>query len=342
MSYVRNQLRRLLNLHHASHLPGGDDPDETTLWEWHISVVCQNEAARIAGCLASIREAVGSRRALVTLNLNGTTDKSGEIARRMALDCGLPLRIYRTPAADKANALNRFIYSLRVPARMYVFIDGYVRIGPAALEGLEDCLATHPFAMAATGVGINGRTMHLATKKTLEQGGVLHGQLHALRPEFLDRMVERKIRLPIGTYWGDGLMGSMAAHDLDAPEQPWDNGRIVGVREATYEIAVLSLFRPRDLQRHFRRKVRQMRGRLQQQALKAIIYRDGFAGLPADADDLVRDYLSAHRVPATSIPDRLFMALALRQIRSARKPDPADYVPHRVVLLEREDEKLRA
>ncbi len=315
---------------------------ETMPWEWHISVVCQNEAARIAGCLASIREAIGDRRALVTLNLNGSTDNSDEIAQRTASDCGLSLRIYRTPVADKANALNWFIYSLRVPARMYVFIDGYVRIGPAALQGLEACLAAHPFAMAATGVGINGRTMHLATKKTLEQGGVLHGQLHALRPEFLDRMVKRQIRLPIGTYWGDGLMGSMVAHDLDAPEQPWDNGRIVGVREATYEIAVLSLFRPRDIQRHFRRKVRQMRGRLQQHALKTIIYRDGFAGLPADADDLVRDHLAAYGVPATSIADLPFMALALRQIRGARKPDPAKYVPRRILLPECQVENLGA
>jgi len=320
----------------------GDASKQAMSWEWNISVVCQNEAARIAGCLTSIRAAVSNRRALVTLNLNGSTDGSGEIAQRTALDCGLPLQIYRTPAADKANALNQFIHSLRVPARMYAFIDGYVRISPTALQGLEDCLATQPFAMAATGVAINGRTMHLATKKTLEQGGVLHGQLHALRPEFLDRMVERQIRLPIGTYSGDGLMGSMAAHNLKAPEQPWDNGRIIGVREATYEIAALSLFRPRDLQRQFRRKVRQMRGRLQQQALKTIIYGDGFAGLPADADDLVRDHLSTHGVPAASIADRPFMALALRQIRVARKPDPADYVPRRVLLPERQEEKLRA
>ena len=323
-------------------LPCGDDLDGTIPWEWHISVVCQNEAARIAGCLASIRDAIGNRRALVTLNLNGSTDNSDEIAHRTALDCGVKLRIYRTQAADKANALNHFIHSLRLPARMYVFIDGYVRIGSGALHGLETCLATDPFAMAATGVGINGRTMHLATKKTLEQGGVLHGQLHALRPEFLDRMMERQVCLPIGTYWGDGLMGSMAAHNLDAMGTPWDNGRIVGVREATYEIAALSPFRPRDLQRQFRRKVRQMRGRLQHQAMKAIIYRDGFAGLPADADDLVREHILEHGVPATSIADRLFMTLALRQIRGARKPDPAYYVPQRVILPERQENRLRA
>ena len=42
--------------------------------------------------------------------------------------------------ADKANALNQFIYALREPARMYVFIDGYVRISPGALfTSTEKC-----------------------------------------------------------------------------------------------------------------------------------------------------------------------------------------------------------
>ena len=303
-------------------------------WDWHISVVCQNEAARIGGCLYSIRQAIGSRRALVTLNLNGSTDNSNVVARRTAHECGLSLQVYRTQAADKSNALNQFIYTLREPARMYVFVDGYVRIGPGALAGLDDCLASHPYAMAATGVALNGRTMRLATQKTLEEGGVLHGQLHALRPEFLDRMVRQKIQLPLGTYYGDGLMGSLVNHNLDALGQAWDTNRIIGVGDATYEIATLSMFRPRDLRRQFRRKIRQMRGKVQNQAMKEIIYRDGFAALPANADDLVRRHISKHGVPAVSLMDRPFMALALHQIRGAREFDPAGLVPHCVSLPE--------
>lgn len=303
-------------------------------WEWNISVVCQNEAARIGGCLSSIREAIGDRRALVTLNLNGSTDNSDTIAQRTAQDYGLSLQVYRTEAADKANALNQFIYSLREPARMYVFVDGYVRIDPGALQGLDNCLATHPHAMAATGVALNGRTMHLATRKTLEQGGVLHGQFHALRPEFLDRMVEQEIRLPIGTYYGDGLMAALANHNLDSLGQAWDDSRVIGVSDATYQIATLSLFRPRDLQRQFRRKVRQMRGKMQNQAMKEIIYRHGFAALPANADELVRKHVSEHGIPAVSFMDRPFLALALHQIRVTREFEPASLVPRRITLPE--------
>ena len=307
---------------------------ESLPWDWQISVVCQNEAARIGACLSSIRQAIGSRRALVTLNLNGSTDDSDVVAQRTAHECGLLLQVYRTQTADKSNALNQFIYKLRQPARMYVFVDGYVRIGADALEGLDQCLATHPYAMAATGVALNGRTMRLATEKTLEEGGVLHGQLHALRPEFLDRMVRQNIHLPLGTYYGDGLMGALVNHNLDALGQAWDTRRIVGVGDATYEISALSMFRPRDVRRQLRRKVRQMRGKLQNQAMKEIIYRHGFAALPGNADDLVRDHISEHAAPAVSLIDRPFMALALRQIRGAREFDPAGLVPRCVNLLD--------
>lgn len=305
----------------------GIHPSEVRDWEWHISVVCQNEAARIEDCLISIGDAIGSRRALVTLNVNGSTDDSEVVAQHTALACGIALQVYRTEAADKSNVLNRFIHTQRVPARMYAFVDGYVRISPNALHDLDACLAAHPYAMAATGVCRKGRSMAAATSATLEQGGRLHGQLHALRPEFLDRMVEQGVRLPIGLYWGDGLMGSMAMHNLDAVGEAWDTKRIVGVAGATYEIPALSMFKPRDLRRQFRRKLRQMRGRLQNEAIKAVIYRHGYTALPLDADDLVRDYLLTHSPPAVPLLDRPFMRLMLHQLQSAGKPTFASLVP---------------
>jgi hypothetical protein len=77
-----------------------------------------------------------------------------------------------------------------------------------------------------------------------------------------------------------------------------------------------------------------MRGKLQNQAMKEVIYRHGFAALPANADDLVRNYISAHGMPAVSFIDRPFMALALRQIRMAREFEPAGLVPRRITLQE--------
>jgi hypothetical protein len=217
-----------------------------------------------------------------------------------------------------------------VPAQLYFSVDGYVTIGPRSFEGLAAGLAGRPTAVAATGIAINGRTMHLSSGDILESGGNLQGQLHALRPGFVDRMVSQGISLPIGLYRGDGLLGSMAAHDLDAIGTQWDTRRVVGVAEATFEIPSLSLFVPRDLRRQFWRKVRQMRGHLENAAIKTVIYRRGFTALPAYADEMISSYLNDYGVPPTRLADQPFMRLALRQHRAARRADAANLTAKRV------------
>ena len=301
-------------------------PDEL---DWNVAVYCLNEEKRLQGCLDSVIAALAGCRALVTVVLNGSRDRSKDIACASAA-AGNPVEVYQIAASDKANAINQFVYRLRSPARYYGAVDGYTRITPASFRALAARLAEDSRAVAATGVCTNGRTMKLATEETLTVGGRLHGQLHAFRREFLDRMVARGIKLPVGVYWGDGLLGSMAAHDLDAMGQPWDNKRVAGVAEATYEIPQLSPFKPDEVRRHLRRKVRQMRGRIQNAAIKDLIYRRGYEGLPDDADDMIASYLAAHGPPKVGWPDRGFQMLALRQSRAAPKPDPASLLAHRV------------
>ena len=187
---------------------------------------------------------------------------------------------------------------------------------------MENCLVTQPEAMAATGVAGNGRTMHLDTELTLNNGARLHGQLHALRPAFIDQVVARGLRIPVGLYRGDGLLGSMVMHDLDPVAKPdWNPGRIAADPQAPYEIPPLSPFRWRDLKRQWHRKIRQMRGQLENLAIRAIVYERGYEGLPEYADDMVNAYLAAHGRPKVAPADRLFQALAIRQIAAAHRLD---------------------
>jgi len=159
----------------------------------------------------------------------------------------------------------------------------------------------------------------------------LHGQLHGVRRDFVDRLVARGIRLPIGLYYGDGLVGSMAMHDLDPLHIPWNTHRIAGVAGASYEIPTLSLFRPRDLRRQFNRKIRQMRGRLENLAIRSIVYQRGFEGLPQYSDDMIRTFLASYKPPRIALPDRLFMSLAKRQVMASVPPDAVRLLPERLV-----------
>lgn len=296
-------------------------------WDWNIAVFCRNEQASIGRCIESIAAGIGARRGLITLIVNGSTDQSASVALEAARRCGASIAVYTIEHGDKANAMNRFYYDLRARAAYYFFVDAYAKLAPNALEELAGCLETRPDVVAATGVASNGRTMRRQTEKTLRDGGQLHGQFHALRCDFIDRLVARKIRVPIGLYYGDGLVGSMAMHDLEPRLVPWEPKRIGGRAGATYEIPELSPFRMDDLRRQFHRKTRQMRGRLENLAIRNIVYDHGYEGLPEYADDMIRAYLARHPLPSVSWPDRLFRSRALRQIREARLPDPARLQP---------------
>jgi glycosyltransferase involved in cell wall biosynthesis len=298
-----------------------------TTWDWNVAVFCRNERWSIVRCIESIADASRDRRTLITLVVNGSSDDSAALALEAAERRGIPLAVFTIAHGDKANAINWFFHALREPARYYFFIDAYAKIGANALAVMEGLLAERPEAVAATGLAANGRTMVRDTARTMTEGSRLHGQLHALRPDFIDRLVARNLWLPIGLYYGDGLVGSMALHNLDPLRNGWEQQRIVHSPDATYEIPVLSPFRWRDLRRQFQRKVRQMRGRLQNLAIRSIVYEHGYEGLPDNADDMVKAYLARHGRPSVALPDRLFQHLALRQIDAADRPDPTSLEP---------------
>jgi len=291
------------------------------LLDWDVAIYCVNEAGRLRGCLASVAAALAGSAARISVILNGSTDESITIAREAA-GSGAPVAIFSIATADKSNAMNQFYYNICAPARAYAGVDGYVEVGPESFRAMQAHLQNNPHALAVTGVALNGRTMKLATEPTLRKGGQLHGPLHALRPEFLDRMVARGIRQPFGLYCGDGLLCSMAAHDLDPIGTRWDDTRVQGVAEATYEIPALSLFKPRDLQRQYRREIRQMRGRIENAAIKSIIYTGGYEALPASSFEMARMYLAAHKLPPAPVSRRLFQLLAVRSVDRGGMPAP--------------------
>jgi hypothetical protein len=299
-------------------------------WDWNVAVFCRNEALHISDCIRTIAAAIGSHSAVVTIIVNGSTDKSAELARQAAERHAIPCKVYVIAEGDKANAINQFFYEIREDARLYFFVDGYTKIGPAAFQAMDACLSDQPDVVAASGVAANGRTMRLATPATLGRHGHLHGQLHGLRRDFIDRVVARRLRLPIGLYYGDGLVGSMAMHDLDPLNTAWNTARIAGLPDAVYEIPTLSVYRLRDLRRQFNRKIRQMRGRRENAAIRSIVYHAGYEGLPEYSDDMIHSFLAEHGTPRVSLPDRPFMALAKRRVRPAKRLDPKRLIPSRI------------
>ena len=154
---------------------------------------------------------------------DGTTDDSAAAVRRFAARSGIPVQLFDIPFADKSNAWNQYVHALAPPAALHVFVDAYATVTPGAIRALAAALAENPGALAAAALPSCGRSAP-AQRCQMRKSPALHGSLHALRGDFLDRIRAAGIRLPVGLYRGDGLIGSLVA------------GAVVGVLCAYHQL----------------------------------------------------------------------------------------------------------
>jgi glycosyltransferase involved in cell wall biosynthesis len=283
-------------------------------FDWQIGVFCHNERERIGLCINAIDTAVdyAGKSALITVIVNGSTDGSLSAAQAAGAAARATVRYHPSEIADKSSAINRFFYEYRVPADLYFCVDGNVIIDAKSLVALENSMTASPRANAATGYARNGRT---EPKLNGARSGQLRGPLLCFRASFLDRMVAAGISLPVGHYRGDGLLAHMATYDLDPVNNERNPDLALNVADAWFEIYSLSITRPSHLLRQFRRKLRQMRGLVENAAVRSIVHNQGYAALPKSSDHMLRDYLLTHPAPSVGLPDRPFMALALQNLR---------------------------
>jgi hypothetical protein len=228
--------------------------------------------------------------------------------------------VFEIAFGDKANAWNHFIHRFRPPASVYFFVDAYAVVQPFAFDQLSKAIASSNGVNAATALPTTGRSAASLSRRIRETHG-LHGSLHALRRDFVDRICARKIRLPIGLYWGDGLIGAMAMFDLEPCRDVWTPSRIAVAEGATWKHRPLSLIRVSDLMRQLNRMVRQARGRMENVALKPIIREAGFEGLPAFSDSMLQAWIAQD--PANRMPSPykdLFGYIAVRRVQEWSVP----------------------
>jgi glycosyltransferase involved in cell wall biosynthesis len=282
---------------------------------WCAVVFARNEAAAIGPCLHALARAGRGAELEVCVVLNGSTDASASVAAEALREARQRGRIWSIAEADKANAINQFVHALRPPAETCFFVDAYAAVAPDALAWLHAALEAAPAAQAAAAMPSTGLSARRLRRAMRRQPG-LHGSLFALRGSFLDRMARQGLRLPLGFYRGDGLIGSLVLHDLDAMGGGWQEDRLVLEPRATWRVTPGRPWRLADLQRHWRRLIQQGRGRLQWPAIRAAIYPGGFEALPADADAHVLRWIGAS-AEAPRLWRDPFAALALARMRAA-------------------------
>ncbi|HQT68293.1 MAG TPA: hypothetical protein PLC74_11910, partial [Acetobacteraceae bacterium] len=257
--------------------------------DFDIAVYAVNEDRFLASCIKSIDAASEGFRAHINVILNGTTDDSISTLQHTTLSHA-KMTVYYLGIADKANAINQYIYKLRNKAHFYISMDAYATIAPGSLSAFRDAFEMNSDAHIVSAVPLRGRSAETVTRMSL-QGGVVNGQCYGMRGHFVDHVVAAGIRLPQYLYRVDGLLGSIAAHNTDPLRNPWDNRRIIASKDAKFSIVPLSIFSFRDILRQFKREIKQSRGFLENQAIKAIIYQSGYTALPENADRMVFNLL---------------------------------------------------
>lgn len=279
-----------------------------------IALFARNEERRIAAAIRTVVAEVaatdGWRCLAIHVLCNGCRDRTVEIVRAMS---GGLVHCVELARGDKAATWNTYAYEHAPAADGHVFMDGDVELLPGGLHPLLEGLGATPGTRAASGVPHSGRSL-TKQRDALLARRELTGNLYALSGDFVARMRVQRIRLPVGWIGDDGLLCTLARLDLD-PFATLDLERVQPVEAAAYRYESLSPIDWRDWRIYFNRRVRYAIRRIENHLFYRRFYQQGYAVLPATADELFAAHADEIRALASAGgADRLFHALARRRI----------------------------
>src|SRR5690242_10357698 len=91
-------------------------------FQFDIGVFAVNESRTIRSCVGALDRACEGHTARISVLLNGITDNSTQILKSLKL-LHASLEVYLFPEADKATAINEFLYSIRDCAAKVHFLS---------------------------------------------------------------------------------------------------------------------------------------------------------------------------------------------------------------------------
>jgi hypothetical protein len=308
---------------------------EVRLSSWSVAIIAARESIVVLSrCINAALAACSERNAVVDVVVNGNPGLAQEAASQAAAGgfaCGTStLRIWSTPAGDKAHAWNQYVHDIWPGSDIAFFVDGYAEVRRNAFAILEQKLALTPDALGATGVPSSGRSAARQRELMLREGG-FHGNMHALSGQALQTLRKKGIRLPLGLYRTDSLIGAALLFRLAPENDKWDTRRVVVVGEATWDVANLSALTLKNIIAQAKRKLRQAQGDLENRAVREhlSIQHLPLEQLPSTVHELVNRWVDGRRCEAWGMylrnPFRLHAACKLRRGRdwSQAKRPPA-------------------
>jgi len=278
---------------------------------WSVAVFAHNEHENIITCLDSLKDAAHGQPLLIYVLANGCTDTTEALVRDY-IATNSNVLLFSIGLGDKSNAWNCFVHEIAPVADCYFFIDGDVEACDCALLELYKALISRPDANAAAALPVTGRNCSVARKMMLD-GSELAGNLYALSSQFIKRIREQNVHLPVGFIGEDGLVGALAKWDLD-PHGAWDNDRIVPCSNAGFRFNSLSWKRSDHWRLYLNRLIRYRIRAYEFRLLGPLLRNEGLAGMPCHVEELFRSRIHSCKLQWNGI-DTFFDWLALRKIK---------------------------
>ncbi|MBK7646012.1 MAG: hypothetical protein IPJ12_02250 [Betaproteobacteria bacterium] len=208
---------------------------------------------------------------IIDIVINGNESNVERFVERLALvKIYRPIEIYvwSIKLADKGNAWNTHIHKIwRDNGLDVVYIDGYVRVDPSSIDSICRSMLL-PEALGSSGLPSIGKSAKAIRKEMLKNGG-FHGNFCGISHRAMKVIKTKDIRIPIGMYRVDSIMGAFLSFGLDNVTNPWLPKKYIPIAiDATWHVDEKRWFRVKDILAFFKRKRRQAKGIIENAALK--------------------------------------------------------------------------
>lgn len=301
---------------------------------WTIAIFTARESIEtLTRCVSAALLASKGKRVVIDVLVNGNKALAQQateaLTSRATLPPGQDVRIWFIRFGDKAHAWNEYVHRIWQPSDITFFVDGYSEVRPDALSRVESGLRANSEPLGASAVPTSGRSATALRTSMIKNGGI-HGNLHAIRGHVVAEMRAGGIRLPIGLYRTDSLIGAILNYRLDPASHKWDPRRILIQADATWDVRGSSWWHPKNLNGHVKRRLRQAQGALENLAVREhlAVARKPPASLPRTINELVNGWIAADTRRARGIFIKNPLAfIAARKFREPRDWSDADIAP---------------
>jgi hypothetical protein len=305
---------------------------------WGVALIASRESVDVLlGTIEALRQAAFEP-TLIDVVINGNPALARALsdalaAAEPAAQAPLPVRVWSIALGDKSHAWNEYVHRIWPAAQHAVFVDGYVRVAADSLRRLQHMASATPQALGVAAVPSCGPSAPALRQAMLQHGG-LHGNLYALPARTMEALRARGVRLPVGLYRGDGVLGAVLSFGMDPACNPWSPKQYIAVAaDATWSLAAEADGSISRLKTWIKRRMRQAQGDLENRAVSDLFARQHKPpeSLPATVVELVRTWVQSRPADfARLVRFSPLRRMAWRKLSTQRFPPPQDTVPRLV------------